>query len=62
MKNEEQASQVSHRAVLTPEQVKEIRKLYELDHITQSVLAERYNVSQSTIGHIVNGKIYKKVA
>ena len=39
---------------LTKKQVQEIRVLYEADACTQAALAERFGVSQPTIGKIVN--------
>ena len=46
---------------LTANQVREIRRLYHEEHKSQKIIGEIYNMSQSAIGHILQGKTYKHV-
>lgn len=41
------------QAKLTEQQVKEIREMYESQHLTMNELGNRYGVSRHQIGHIV---------
>jgi len=54
----------SHRAKLTPKQVRQIRKLYKKDRKrwSQSALAKMFQVSQSAISFLLNGTTYKRVS
>lgn len=45
-------------AKFTNEQAKQIRKLYNEEHISQQKIADFFNVSQSTIGRIIRGVRY----
>jgi DNA-binding transcriptional regulator LsrR (DeoR family) len=47
--------------LLSPEVVYEIRRLYNEENYTQVRLAEKYDVSQSTICKIVNQYIHRKI-
>ena len=42
------------RAILTEELVREIRKLYATGAYTQKQLGQQFNVTATTIGHVVN--------
>ena len=46
---------------LTDKQVKEIRRLYHEEHKSQRIIGELFGLSQSAIGHIIQGKTYKHV-
>lgn len=48
-------------AILTVEQVRQIRTLYEQDGITQEDLARQFNISRAHISLIVNRKSWKHV-
>ena len=47
---------------LTDDMVKEIRRLYKGQNITQGVLARKYGVSRRLIGFVVNYQIWQHVA
>jgi predicted XRE-type DNA-binding protein len=47
---------------LTDQQVEKIRKLYELDVMTQRQIAALFGTTRSNIGLIVHGKTWKHVA
>lgn len=49
------------RAVLTAEQVREIRRLHRSGGWQQVQLAQRFKVHKSTIGQIVRGRSWKHV-
>lgn len=46
---------------LTDKQVREIRRMYKEEHISQRAIGEIFNMSQTAIGHIIQGKTYKHV-
>lgn len=50
-----------HSNKLTEYQVREIREIYLQSKMTQNKIAEMYGVSQSTIGEIVRGTIWKHI-
>jgi len=52
---------VSHRAKLTPAQVRRLRRDYERGKGTTRELAEKYGVSQATVSNILRGKVYRTV-
>lgn len=41
------------------EDINEIKRLYNVEHLSQYKIAERYNVSRGNIQQILNGSIYK---
>lgn len=43
---------------LTPEVVREIRRVYAEGNVSQGILARRYGVSQSLINNLVLNKTY----
>lgn len=43
---------------LTPEQAREVRRLYAAGGVSQGNLARRYGVSQATINNIILNKSY----
>ena len=47
-------------AKFTNEQVRQIRKMYNEEHISQQKIADFFNVSQTTIGRIIRGVRYAK--
>lgn len=49
------------RAKLTPEDVRDIRTLYNTGTISQARLGKAYKVSQATIHQIVNGSTWRGV-
>jgi len=49
-------------AKLTDEKVREIRRAYAADGVTQQALADRYGVSQITISDVVRRKKWRHVA
>lgn len=51
----------SGRAKLTEEQVKEIRRSYYEDSLSQDKLAISFDLSQSTVSAIVRNKTYKHI-
>ena len=50
-----------HTAVLTAEQVREIRARYVHENVTQYELAKQYGVAQTTISAAVRGANWKEV-
>jgi DNA-binding transcriptional regulator YiaG len=48
--------------LLTDEQVREIRRLYGHQGMSQSALARRFGLSQPSIHRIIKGLTYKEVA
>ncbi|GLY12512.1 hypothetical protein Bbad01_37280 [Bacillus badius] len=46
---------------LTDEQVKSILRMYHVEGITQAVIAERQNVSRSTVAMVVTGQRWKEL-
>jgi len=54
-------NRVSPLALLTPQQVREIRRLIK-DGVTQHEIARRFAISQPTVSNIVAGKVYKRVS
>ena len=51
----------SGRAKLSEEDVKELRRLYYEEAVSQDKLAEKYKLSQSTVSAIVRNKTYKHI-
>jgi hypothetical protein len=49
-------------AKLTPESVREARRLYYAGRFTQAQLARRYGVSDATMSHAITGRTWKHVA
>lgn len=56
-----QAGEKNRQAKLTESKVIDIRKCYQTGKISQSQLAKKYNVYQSTIGSIVNRKTWTHI-
>jgi hypothetical protein len=50
-----------HKAKLNKEKVKEIRKRFLEENITQVELAKQYNVSKGNIGYIINNKSWRHI-
>lgn len=46
-------------SILNDATVEEIKRLYESGSFSQAELARRFNVSRSTVGHIVTGRRWK---
>jgi hypothetical protein len=51
-----------HKAKLTAEVVKEIRREYAQGNVTHDNLADRYGVTQTTIGRVLKNKTWRHVA
>ena len=49
------------QAKLTVASVKEIRNLHSISEVSQTILSERFGVSRSLIGQVIDGKIWKHV-
>jgi group I intron endonuclease len=58
--SESQKGELSNKAKLTWEEVREIRRLYKDEHMTPKNIALCYNVSYTTIRLIVNNKTWKE--
>lgn len=54
----EDAAPVHSGAVLTPEQVAEIRRLRETQNYTLATLAKQFGVAEATISNIINHKAW----
>ena len=48
-----------HRAKLTPEQVREIRRILADEPVSYATLAGRYGVSEPAISHITNFQTWR---
>lgn len=51
-----------HAAKMTAEIVREIRRAYAAGGCTQADLARRFGISETTVGHTLNGRIWTHVA
>ena len=51
--------QVIWNGQFSKEDINEIKRLYNVEHLSQYKIAERYNVSRGNIQQILNGSIYK---
>lgn len=49
------------RARFTPDQIREIRGLYEIGHANQYELAKQFCTSQGHINNIINRRIWKHI-
>lgn len=49
---------LTNKSKLTPETVREIRRVYAEGNVSQGILARRYGVSQTLINSLVLNKTY----
>lgn len=56
-----QSGEFNHHAILTSEQVSEIRKRYQSCKISQHVLAKEYGIAQTTVSAIIRRVIWPDI-
>ena len=48
-----------HRAKMTPDQVRDIRRILANEPVSYATLARRYGVAEPTISHIANNQTWR---